>query len=244
MPYCPKCGVQVETHRPTCPLCSFPIPNVEEPKEDPIQRDRHTLNRYRMKQAENRRRWKEARVFVYMGTAFSLVILSLIFGIQDYYFSGVLGWSRYVIASNLAVVVFLFFLLRFIPGFFPNFIGLGITTGGFLYILDSLNGKIDWFWNLGLVICINTMIWLFILRLMIRHTRRRGLNIPAYSLAAGALACISLELIRDLYQGVNIHLTWSIPVITTLVPLAGILLFLHLLISPRIRVKVRRKFHL
>lgn len=244
MPYCPKCGVQVKKNRPSCPLCSFPIPNVEEPEENSIQREKHLLNRYRIKQAENRRRWKEARVFVYMGIAFSLIVLSLIFGIQDYYFSGALGWSQYVIVSNLAVIVFFFFLLRFIPGFLLNFLGLGITTGVFLYILDSLNGTIGWFWNLGLVICINTMIWLFILRLMIRHTRRRGLNIPAYSLAAGALACISLELIRDLYYGVSLHLTWSIPVITTLFPLAGILLFLHLLISPRIREKIMRKFHL
>lgn len=244
MPYCPKCGVQVEKERSSCPLCSFPIPNVEGPEETPIQREKHLLNRYRIKQAENRRRWKEARIFVYMGIAFSLMVLSLIFGIQDYYFSGVLGWSRYVIVSNLALVVFLFFLLRLIPGFLTNFIGLGITTGGFLYVLDSLNGKINWFWNLGLVICINTMIWLFILRLIIRHTRRRGLNIPAYSLAAGAMACISLELIRDLYQGVSLHLTWSIPVITTLIPLSGILLFLHLLISPGIRENFKRKFHL
>ena len=104
MPYCPKCGVQVKKNRPSCPLCSFPIPNVEEPEENSIQREKHLLNRYRIKQAENRRRWKEARVFVYMGIAFSLIVLSLIFGIQDYYFSGALGWSQYVIVSNLAVI--------------------------------------------------------------------------------------------------------------------------------------------
>lgn len=244
MPYCPKCGVQVENQRSTCPLCSFPIPNVEEPKKNVTEREGYLLNRYRLKQAENRRRWKEARVFVYMGITFSLVVLSLIFGILDYHFSGILSWSKYVISSNLAVVILLFFLLKIIPGFLPNFLGLGITTGSFLYILDSLNGTIGWFWDLGLVICINTMIWLFILRMLIRHTHRRGLNIPAYSLIAGTLACISLELIRDLYQGADLHLTWSIPVVTTLVPLAGILLFLHLLISPRIREKFMRKFHL
>lgn len=244
MPYCPKCGVQVETQRPTCPLCSFPIPNVEEPKENPIQRDKHLLNRYRMKQAENRRRWKEARVFVYMGIAFSLVVLSLIFGVLDFYFSGKLTWSRYAITSNLTALVSLFFILRFIPAFLPNFLGVGTTVGGFLYLIDRNNGTIDWFWDLGLVICINIMAWLLILRLVIRHTHRRGLNIPAYSLVAIALACISLEIIRDLYQDVNLHLTWSIPVITTLVPMAGILLFLHLLISPRVREKFIRKFHL
>jgi len=244
MPYCPKCGVQVETQRSMCPLCSFPIPNVDETGKNDMQREGYLLNRYRIKQAENKRRWKEARIFVYMGIAVSLMVLSLIFGILDYHFFGELSWSKYVISSNLAVVVFLFFILRFIPGFIPNLLGLGIATGGFLYIIDSLNGTIEWFWNLGLVICINTMVWLFILRLMIRHTRRRGLNIPAYSLFAGAMACTSLELIRDLYYGVNLHLTWSIPVITTMVPLAGVLLFLHILISPSIRKKFIRKFHL
>lgn len=244
MPYCPKCGVQVENQCRTCPLCSFPIPNVEEQNRNHIERDKHLLNRYHLKRAENRRRWKEARIFVYMGIVFSLVILSFSFGILDYHFSGMLSWSQYVITSNLAVIVFLFFLLRFIRGFLPNFLGLGIATGVFLYILDSLNGTIGWFWDLGLVICLNTMIWLYILRMIIRHTRRRGLNIPAYTLIAGTLACISLELIRDLYYRVGLHLTWSIPVITTLAPLSGILLFFHLIISPRIREKFIRRFHL
>lgn len=244
MSYCPKCGVQVENNRKTCPLCSFPIPNIEESKKNNIDREEYLLNRYRLKKAANRRRWKEARIFVYMGIAFSMIILSISFGIIDNYFSGILSWSPYVITSNLAVIVFLFFLLRFIPGFLFNFIGLGISTGIFLYILDNINGTIEWFWNLGLVICINTMIWLFILRLIVRHTRRRGLNIPAFSLIAAALACISLELIRDFYQGNGLHLTWSIPVISSIIPIAIGLLFLHLLISPRIREKIIRKFHL
>lgn len=244
MPYCPKCGIEVEYNRKKCPLCSFPIPDIKELKENQKKREEHLLNRYRLKQAENRRRWKEARIFVYIGIAFSMMVLSLSFGILDYHFSGMLSWSQYVITSNLAVIVFLFFLLRFIRGFFLNFLGLGISTGVFLYILDILNGTIGWFWDMGLVICLNTMIWLFILRLIIRHTRRRGLNIPAFSLIAVALACISLELIRDLYQGNGLHLTWSIPVISSIIPIAIGLLFLHLLISPRIREKIIRKFHL
>ncbi len=244
MPYCPRCGVQVEADRKFCPLCSFPIPDVGESGEEPGKRDNYLLNRYRIKQAENKKRWKEARVFVYMGTTFSLIVLSLIFGIQDYYFSGELSWSRYAIISNLAVVTGIFFLFRFIPFFLFNFLGLGLTAGGFLYALDSFNGKINWFWDFGLVICLNTMVWSLVLRLILHHTRRRGLNIPAYSLFAAALACISLELIRDLYHGVNLHLIWSIPVITVIVPLGGLLFFLHLLISPRIRDKLIRKFHL
>jgi len=243
MSYCPKCGVQVENHRQTCPLCSFPIPNIEDQRKNNIEREEYLLNRYHLKKTENRRRWKEAKIFVYMGIVFSLIVLSLSFGFIDYHFSGMLSWSLYVITSNMAVVVFLFFLLRFIQGFLPNFLGLGIATLGFLYILDNINGTIGWFWNLGLVISLNTMIWLFILRLIIRHTRRRGLNIPAYTLCAGALACISLEIIRDLYHGVNLHLTWSIPIITSTIPIAGVLLFLHILISPRTREKIIRKFH-
>jgi len=244
MPYCPKCGVQVENQRHACPLCSFPIPNVEEPNKNNIEREGYLLNRYLIKQAENRKRWKESKFFVYAGISISLIALSFIFGIQDYYFSGNLSWSRYAIIGNITSLISLFFLLRFIPFFIPNFLGLGFTTVGFLYLLDNLNGKIDWFWNLGLVICINTLIWSLILRHITLHSRRKGLNIPAYTLLAISLASLSLQIIGSLYKREPIHLTWSIPVITTLVPLAGILLFLHILISPRIREKFIRKFHL
>ncbi len=244
MPYCPKCGIQIEANRQNCPLCSFPVPEIEEFKENPQQRERYLLNHYRMKQAENRRRWKEVRVFVYMGISLSLVVLSLIFGVQDFYFSGELTWSRYVITSNLAAVVSLFFFLKFIPAFLPNFLGLGFTAGGFLYLTDRYNGEMDWFWDFGLVICINAMVWIFFLRLIIRHSRRRGLNIPAYGFFAVALACFSLEVIQNFYQGEIFSLTWSIPVITTLFPVGGLLLFLHLLLSSEIREKISRKIHL
>jgi len=179
-----------------------------------------------------------------MGTVISLLILSFIFGVQDFYFNGELTWSTYAITSNMAAVVSLFFLLRIIPSFLPNFLGLGFTAGGFLYLLDRNDGIIDWFWDFGLVICVNTMIWSLILRQILRHSRRRGFNIPAYTLFAAALASLSLEVIGNIYRGEIFHLTWSLPVISTLVPLGGLLLSIHMLLSPRIQEKLIRKFHL
>jgi hypothetical protein len=244
MPYCPKCGVQVDNNRDKCPLCSMIIPKIEEAIEDTESREQHLLNRYLIKQKENRIRWREARFFVYTGIAISLIILSFIFGIQDYYFSGNLSWSKYVIIGNMTALISLFFILKFIPFFIPNFIGLGLTTAGLLYILDNMNGKLDWFWDLGLVICINTMVWSLILRHIIRHSHRRGLNIPAYTLFAVALASLSLQIIGNLYKGVPIHLTWSIPIISSLIPLGGLLLVIHLLLSRGIQDKLKRRFHL
>lgn len=244
MSYCPKCGIEVEYKRTKCPLCNMRIPEIEENTKSSETRENHLLNRYIIKQKENRRRWKEARYFVFTGISISLIILSFIFGIQDYYFSGNLSWSKYVILVNMTTLVSLFFLLKFIPFFIPNFLGLGITATGVLYFLDNINGTMDWFWNLGLVICINTLAWSLILRHIIRHTRRRGLNIPAYTLFAMALASLSLQVIGSLYNGETIRLTWSIPVITSLVPLGGLLLFIHLLLSRKIQDRVKRKFHL
>lgn len=244
MPYCPKCGVQVEPHRQNCPLCLFPIPEVEEPEEDNRKRESYLQNRYRIKKAENRRRLREARIFVFIGTVISLLVVSLIIGIQDLYFSGDLTWSRYVITCNLAAVVSLFFFLQFIPTFLPNFLGLAVTAGGFLYLMDANDGQVEWFWDLGMAICANTMVWIYILRLVIRHSRRRGFNIPAYGLFAVALGCFSLELIHNFSLGEPLRLTWSLPVISALVPLGGLLLFLHFLLSPRIQEKIRRKLHL
>ena len=244
MPYCPRCGIEVESKRIRCPLCSMPIPEIEATKENTETRENILLNRYLLKQKENRKQWKEARAFVYTGISISLIILSFIFGIQDYYFSGNLSWSKYAIIGNMTTLISLFFLFRFIPYFIPNFLGLGFTTAGLLYILDNINGKVDWFWDLGLVICINTLVWSLLLRHIIRHSRRRGLNIPAYTLFATALASLSLQIIGNLYKGEPIQLTWSIPVISLLLPLGGLFLFIHLLLSQGIRENLIRKFHL
>jgi len=244
MPYCPKCGIQVDYNRDRCPLCSTTIPKIEVPIEDSESREQHLLNRYLIKQKENRRRWREARFLVYAGISISLIVLSFIFGIQDYYFSGNLTWSKYAIIGNITTLISLFFLFRFIPFFIPNFLGLGFTAAGLLYVLDTINGKIDWFWDRGLVICMNTMLWSLILRHIIRRSHRRGLNIPAYTLFAIALANLSLQIIGNLYKGEPICLTWSIPIISTLIPLGGLLLSIHILLSRGIQDKLKRRFHL
>ena len=41
MPYCAKCGVEVENGVKNCPLCKFPIPDIlsgEEKKDENIQK--------------------------------------------------------------------------------------------------------------------------------------------------------------------------------------------------------------
>lgn len=244
MPYCPRCGVQVDVNRKNCPLCSFPIPEVKPLEDDSnYNREEHLQNLYRIKKEENRRRWREARVFVYAGISFSLLIVSLMFGIQDFYFSGDLSWSRYAILSNITVIILLFFILRFIPYFLPNFAGIWITTGIFLFSLDYLNGDITWFFDPGLIIYLNTMIWILLLRVIIRRSRR-GINIPAYIFIASGLGCLSLEIVHSFYTNIPINLSWSIPVATTSIPIGIILLFLHFLLSPKFRDIISRKFHL
>ena len=158
--------------------------------------------------------------------------------------SGELSWSRYAIICNLTAIVSLFFLMGFIPVFLVNFLCMVMISAGFLYLIDYNNGEITWFWDLGIVICINTMIWSLILRRVIRHSRRRGLNIVSYFLFAAALGCLSLEFISNLNRGILFQLTWSASVAAALIPAGGLMLFLHFLISSRIREKLKRKIHL
>ncbi len=244
MPYCPKCGVELDSQIKNCPLCSFPIPDTGSPDSESGSRYSFLLNRHNLKKAEQKKKWMEAKPFVFISLLLTLIVLSAVFGILDIHFFKGFTWSRYVIAINAAVVLIMFFLMRLIPSISFNFIGIGMTVMIFLYLIDSFSDNVNWFWTLGLIICFNTMFWTLILRKAILHSKRKGLNIVSYILFSISIACFSIDLFYNFAVSTLIKLSWSIPVISVAVPLAILFILLHLLLSPVVKEKLKRKFHI
>ncbi|MDC7126549.1 MAG: hypothetical protein PQJ46_13340 [Spirochaetales bacterium] len=243
MAYCPKCGVELDNNIRNCPLCSFPIPYIGDSESEELPRDSRLLNRYNMKQLERRRRFNDAKPFVFAGILIVLIIISITFGFIDFYFYGGLTWSRYVIAANLLTAVVLFFSSGIIQSFSICFLGISLTALGFLYSIDSFDGSISWFLSPGLIICFNVIIWTLILRRIIIHSRRRGLNIPAYWMFALSFACVSIDVIQNFSVNHVVNISWSFTVLITLMPLGIILILLNLIISPSGKKKVKKIFH-
>ncbi len=244
MPYCPRCGVELDSYIKQCPLCSFPIPDVGAPEQEQQSKDLFLLNRYNLNKAERRRRWLEAKPFIFTAVLFTLVFLSIVSGFLDLYFFNKFSWSRYVIAVNITAAAVLFFLMGIIRSFIFNLLGTSLAITGFLYLIDSFNNEITWFWNLGLIICFNFILWTLILRIIIIHSRRKGLNIASYSIFSVSFACLSIDLVNNLMIDQAVRLSWAVAVISALVPVGVLLLLLHVLLSPAVKNRLKRKFHI
>ena len=244
MPYCPKCGVELDLKIKNCPLCTFPIPDIGSPESESVSRNSFLLNRHHLQKAERKKRWMEARPFVFITVLLTLSVLSAVFGTLDLYFFYGFTWSRYVIAINAAVVLIMFFLMRLIPSVTFNFIGIGFTVIVFLYLIDSFSDNVSWFWTLGLIISFNSIFWTIVLRKMILLSKRRGLNIVSYFLFALSIGSFSVDIFYNFTVTQLMKISWSIPVISISVPLGILFILLHFLLSPAVKEKLKRKFHI
>lgn len=239
MPYCPRCGVEVEASARACPLCDTPIPPLEgvdlsaapayiEPYEDRL-----------------------AKVFASAGTvkqrvfwalmlllALPLFIVAAVDGFDD----GQLSWSWITSLSLLAAAGYLatgFFLYKH---FLTLVGGLVAITTGFLAGLDALQAGRDWFLPLGLPILLSLFVLSAGVWMTVRFAKQRGWNLFGFILSGLALFLLSLEALVQIFHHDKIAFSWSLITSLALIPTALYLFFLHY--GAHKRPDLGRTFHL
>lgn len=236
MPYCSKCGVEVDNNIRECPLCDFPIPVIEsEEKEE--DRFPSPQNSYPYK-VEKRKR----RTFIIISVILLTSVELMLF--QNFSIEGKLTWSRYSAVSIIASWIYLFFLFRFIPKFKISVIGMSITTIILLYFLDIFDGELEWFISIGLPCVLMGTISTIIYYHLFKRAKKKGLNIVAYILLALILYCIGIDAFISLHLHHFIKLSWSISVALGLLPISILFLYLHFGLPEKYKIKLERKFHI
>ncbi len=228
MAYCYRCGVELESGAANCPLCSTPVPadavmaaQPGKPASTAYPDHVHdTAGAHALTKTERRR------------IALELVSISFILGasavlLADMLFNGRLHWSLYALSSIGLVWIIVFSVLAF--GKMPAFAFLAIPVSTVLYflVLDWIDGPIGWSLTLAIPIALSLSLLTAIVAAGVKHTRRRGFNIVAYVFLGLASACVALESIIDFYVNGSVSPAWSIITGLVLVPLSGMLLFIH-----------------
>src|SRR5699024_3551080 len=144
MAYCPKCGIRVEGDSRPCPLCSFPIPKVNE-EDTEGERTRKFPKAANPFPAYTRRVLN--RIFIFITLAV-FVAVSLMFYI-DYFLNDRFTWSRYSNLSVFAGWVLLFFSFGYVQSYYKVIIGIGLNALVLLFGLDRFDGTLDWFMPLA-----------------------------------------------------------------------------------------------
>jgi hypothetical protein len=241
MPYCSRCGVEVEDRADRCPLCAAPIQKFDEegrvstpgapyPEGNLDKEPIEALSAgERIKMA-----WEIATV--------SFGIIALILAIIDILSSWRISWSYIPLMSML--FAWLCYSLPFFLRGHPWLIMASLAPSLLLYLflLDIYDGAVNWFLNLGLPIAGNLFVAIALASLLSSIPKKKGINIVAFVLCGSTLLCIGIDLIIQLNFAGRFVIGWSVIVGLALLPVAGFLLYLHYRVTHK--MNLRRFFHL
>lgn len=228
MAYCAGCGVTFADSKKNCPLCGSPS-GIERP----LAADSNGLDfpgdrPFFAEMLEKESLTREQKRFIYFE------VVSIVFGsglfitlLSDVLINLGLTWSRY---SSPAIVWG--FLLAGMPILLKRhpwilFSILAPTLPLTLFLLDAMNGRLEWFlpWampiSLWFVACAAGSIGI------VAAIRKRGLNVIAVALLFIALYCLGLEAVINLNTGSRPLFVWSVIVALASIPAAGMLFYLH-----------------
>jgi hypothetical protein len=237
MPYCSRCGVEVDESVDFCPLCRTPI-------QKPGEAGAIVPGAYPKASAPAANRNPEPQnvflawmiVTVILVTPF-LVVLTL--GIQ---FHGLRTWAGYSLCALAAAWVCITLLVLYSRRPVILSTGIAITIGAMLFVFDSINGRLLWFFPTGVPLLVLFFALLLGTILLCARLKQRGLNVGAIVIFAAGIMCLGLDLMLSRYFTAPFHLSWSLIVVSALFPLAVFLLILHYVLKKKIDYK--RFFHI
>ena len=237
MPYCSKCGVEVDDFIENCPLCNTPIQKFSD-GEVPVHHYpvEHSISINHIEIDTN--------ILFQTWMIFSVLLFTPFFVILtiSIQLKALTTWAGYPLSSLIAAWICVTFLIFFLKKTLVFSTGIMITIGCLLFAFDIFNGKIEWFFTVGLPLLILFFILSVIVILVSIKTREKGLNIGAFILIASGIFCLGMDILLNLFFYGKYLPTWSLVVISLFFPLAAFFLIFHYKLKKKI--KFERFFHI
>ena len=241
MPYCPKCGLEVDNGITECPLCNFTIPDV--PYENDLKKEEIELKNYyeELKILKKERKKKTRRVIFIIFILFA-VGAGINNALQDYLLNNKLTFSPYVLSSLGLFVICLIVIFGFIKKIQYIFPLLFVSTSAFLFSLDVFSNGVEWFWSVALPL--TAMGYGSVLLCLIIFMMRKPGKLIVGSIVLGfvSIMIVLVEVILDLYSG-NFSLSWSLQVMIFTASLTLLLMLGKALVNGKWFKKLKRYLH-
>ncbi len=231
MPYCSKCGVELDRHLKKCPLCKFPIPKIDDeislPVYPGIDRNNSITN-------------KEIRLITWQILCTIFAIAFFVSLVTDLIINRHVTWSAYVMIGIGMAAFFTTFFIFFFKTPLVIIICNCSATIIFLFLLDHNDGRYQWFWFFGLPIWGMLTLIIVVAYILIRTLKKPGLNVAGIIMSMIALFCMGLEMLISGYFG-NLSIKWSFIVFAALIPLSILFIVYHYSFSKQ--YDIRKIFH-
>ncbi|MCX6307547.1 MAG: zinc ribbon domain-containing protein, partial [Bacteroidia bacterium] len=241
MKVCNYCGVELDADMNFCPLCGHKSNSpVVKSRKEIIHKDPKDAGKaaYNFEDLTHR----QQRKVVWELAAFVLISISVITLIIDLLITRQITWSKYTLTVGLVLLIDITLIIFLQKQLFLLFSGCFISTSLLLFMLDLYIQNSYCGLKLGIPIIFFTCLIIFLLAILIRKSKQKGINIIAYSLLAAGIVCMCVEGIIALHTQNQLRLQWSLVVLVSVLPVSAILLYIHYRLK---RVtNLRKAFHI
>lgn len=226
MKVCNYCGVELDAEMNFCPLCGHK-------SNTPVVKSRKDVNNKEQKVSKTESynfeelTHSQQRKVVWELAAFVLISCVVITLIIDLLVSGKITWSKYTMTIGFILLIDISLIIFVQKRLFLLFSGCFASTTLLLFLLDLYNQHIDSGLKLGIPIIFFICLVVFLLALLIRKSKQKGINIIAYSLIAAGIICMCVEGIITLHTQQQLKFLWSMVVMVSVLPVSAILLYIH-----------------
>ncbi|WP_373482862.1 hypothetical protein [Acetobacterium sp.] len=238
MSYCPKCGVEVEDDVKNCPLCEFPIPDINEENYHQDSRYPQAINTY-----DEDHLGKKNKAFF----SITIIAISIMVIIGVIYL--VYPWNhvllKYIALADLSIFAIVFFAMGYLPPNY-NFLGAYITvviTCLCVYLISE--SQTNWFLSYAFPIATLVYLDVSLFRFIFKHTRHKSqfIFIPSNLILFVIVLAIGIDGIISLNVQGSIHLTWSLIVAVSGICIIVLLQTIYHRIPEKTRRMLKKKMH-
>ena len=235
MPYCSRCGVEVDRIVDRCPLCEAPIQKLPADDGSPWPAEEAPAP------ASPPRSTDEKIALAKTITTLGFLIPVSIVLTVDWFVSRRLSWSLYVLASLGAAWLWAllpFVLSRSAHGLIWAVTGVAVALE---WALGLLAGDIGWILTVGMPIVVGAGGLAALVTLLARCTRKAGTALAGWILIALGILSVATDVLVNAHFAGSWRPGWSLIVAAALAPVAAMLLYLHF--RPSRQSRLRRYFH-
>lgn len=239
MPYCSRCGVELDSDVNHCPLCETPIqvlsdqiPPIKKYPDQPV----HDPDRIKLK-------GKKLQLFIWEILTVSLLLPALVVLFTDLVIDMNVTWSRYpILALTMVWGMASFPILLYKIPVLLVFLEV-IVINLFLWAIDFFgDGVNNWYFEIALPILILATLIIGSVVFASFFTKKKGANIGSFCLIGTGFLCLGLDLIIESGIHQRFHVSWSGYVLIPTLSLAALLLYFHYRISSL--TDISKRFHL
>lgn len=247
---CPDCKVLNEPMQSNCALCGKQLQtasqgstppekqNTSERENKPLQPEVIRSTAAMPKSVRNSVNFLRLEFLTILILSTSVILLTL-----DLVNSTKISWSVYPLLSLGLIYLLSFFPLVFFRKPFILVLGEALSVLAFLFLLDITDGRIDFFDLQGSVLILSVVILSSTLILFSIKTRKKEFtNISALLLFSLCILGLGVDLALSLFLEQEKLLSWSLYMAIPGFILAGLLLYFHYRLFPRINFHERVKW--